>query len=265
VPCSPPAQSFEAAPTGEHAFGYTPDPNGAGEKLNLYCGNLEAVDGPLAVATRASIEFFGAEIPVVLEPPADPACCARMLGVLGEGLPEKFRLVHEVPPERAGPGDGIILAATPISEFPEADALTERLAEELPGLLGARSAGFLASGAAALVENALAHPVGASIDPVVAITRDPASDVLRLAVYDNGTGIESDAEAEQRLAEALEKSEELEGGLVELGMQAELLGIEARLCLASGSGRLRLRESAWSIEEDQYVAGTTVILEVKSG
>jgi hypothetical protein len=260
VPCAPPHVSFTKAPLGEDALPYTPDPNGAGEKLYLYCAHLEAVDAPLAVAIRTTIEHYGAEIPVVLEPPADPQICAQVLALLGERLPPALEVRGQAEP--SGAGGVVLLAATPVPGFVEADELTERLAAELPEAIGTRYAGYLAGAVATLLENAIEYAFGPSVDPIVAISRDPESDLLSLAVCDTGTEIESDIEADQRLAEALERSEEREGGLAELATQAELLGIGARICLASGSGRLRWVDGSWSVGEEAYVAGTTVILEV---
>jgi hypothetical protein len=71
-----------------------PEPDRSGEGVHLYCAHLAAVDAALAVALRATIEHDAKAIgiPVSLDAPAEPGCCARLQHFLGDALLESFEI-----------------------------------------------------------------------------------------------------------------------------------------------------------------------------
>jgi hypothetical protein len=265
---APPLVSIGGRHLGEQALHCMPDPAAVGTDLRLYCANLEDVDSALAVTLRTTIEFFGGarEMPVSLEAPADPGCCAKLRAALGAGLPAGFRIAAPTAPPLAIPSEGLILPATATPGFSDAAALSTRAFGLLSDVLPGGEAGYLAGALAELLDNSISHAEDSATDPFAAITHDGDVGLTRLAVADLGTGIESDAEAEQRLLEALAQSSDFSGGMWGLGAQALTLGIDARITVAAGTGRLRWSpQQEWTSGEELYVGGTTVIVEVGGG
>jgi hypothetical protein len=263
----PPFVSFAREPIGEDAFDYMPEPGRGGESLHLYSAHLAQVDACLAVAVRATIEHYATSvgIPVSMDLPEEPGCRSCLLGLLGERLPAGLSLRGEGVGAGEAQGGAVLVPATSVGGYADADILTDRLAEELGGRFDPSAVGYLAGALGVLLENSLEHGDDGSIDPLAALSHQVEEGVLRLAVIDTGTTIESDAEADQRLAEALEYSRREEGALVGLGDQAKLLGIDARITIASGNGRLRWRDGEWSPETAKSVAGTSAIVDVAVG
>jgi hypothetical protein len=237
VACSPGSVSIVVDPTAESALPYFPARGVNGDELRVYAANTARVDASIAVALRCCGEHFAGSlrIPVrVVEPPADLPVHRELDALLGTGLPSDFQMPT---PVGATPGTppAVILPAVRIESFSGADELTRQIVRPLGEHYGRPAMRYLAGSFAALVENGLQHATHSTVGVVAAIAYDRHADQLRLVVADSGDSLSSGAETEEAMLDALEQSEQRDGGLDDLRGRARRDGLEVRATVACGT------------------------------
>ena len=258
--------SVTADPRGEPALAYLPARDVAGEKMKIYAAPMTAADSAIAVSLRATIEHFSRymEMPVALEPPADAATARLLRDLLGESLPENFDLADGCAWPEGSRLTEALMPARRIESFEEADATTGALPGVFGPTYGWPQMRYLAAAFGVLVENGLQHAENSSIDVVAGMAYDRRDDVVRLVVVDSGRTIASLDESEDVLLDALERSEERNGGLAWLVQQPTARELDVSAILATGQARAYREGGSWRISPGQYVAGFAAVVSVPS-
>ena len=251
---------------GEAALTTLLPPTGSiASEVLVVAKHLEKVDAFTACALRALIEYqarFRATR-VTLNPPDDSETYRTLWHLLGDDLPKHFCFSNDAsPPGKSAPRT-VLLPATVIGSFPVADSiagLVPRLCSSMPS----RPARLIAGAFAELVDNALFHGDDSPIGAVAVIFHERGEHELQLVVTDLGSRIARVSDAAGVLSACRAKSELADGGLVSVVNQIERFDdIDARVSIASGSGRLQWDGGEWVAEPAQYVDGFTASVSVR--
>ncbi len=173
--------------------------------------------------------------------PRDERARARLGDLLGP-LPAGCEACQDYPAPRRDPN--VLLPATPLRGPDDLTLAAEWLLHPQARVgMTVSHARLLSLALATLAENALLHSESDQ-SPTACAALDPLARSLEIAVVDAGPALGEGEQAEQVLRELIGSSRRVGGGLASLMAIAERRGIEASLLLASGPGRVRIRQQA---------------------
>ncbi len=193
--------------------------------------------------------------------PKDPDVWSRLHGFLSP-LPDGCDLVgDEDSPVR---NEEVIFPAMQIEDA-EIAALLGHTITRVRGRLGIddSAARAVAQALVVLVENGREHGADSSVGVVAACAVERPANDLHLVALDLSGALATAKNPAAQLREAVARSREQLGGLASLMALAERRGLDARLRLASGPGRVRWRGSRVRYEEGTPVPGFVASFSVR--
>lgn len=248
---------------GGNALPYIPEVGARASEVMLHASHVTHVDAVTGCAFRAIVEHHARRraTRVVMTPPADSATARLLIGLLGPELPKHFCFANDSQVPSGRRAQAVILPATVIRSFQEADLIAgvlPQLGTSHPG----RPRHFLEGAFGELVDNAIEWGSDSPIGAVVAVAHERHDHVLQLAVIDLGARVARRSDAQDELERLVRASEDEGRGLGSLTAQASRLDLDVRLELASGSGRATWSDGAWSYDEAQAIAGFTAAVSI---
>lgn len=227
------------------------------------CINARAVDSIDAVgatATRMRIARHLRQHPdgrVEIWQPSQAAVAARVFDILYP-LPERAGMGAR--PAVAPPAHFTLLPATAIEDSEAAHAIGEVVWDQcLAARISELRAGYIALAAIELTDNALIHAAGAPDPPVVAVSSFGRERIVEISVTDAGTSIsEADDPAAELRGLPGRGVEGAAGFLTMIHRRAAAVGLDVKMRLVAGTGRLLWTATQHRTERRRHVEGMTV-------
>jgi len=235
--------SLSADVRGVNALHYLRDPRrdkDHADEMLLQASVVQAADAYTGAAVRALIESHlsgGSSRTVTLWPPNDTTVAPLFSDLVGP-LPEGCHIPHGSDAALREPA--VIVPASVVRDVREAEALALFLRAAAPHApVVVEVARILAEALLAFAINGLAYAPDSPCGVVVCAALDAETNRASVVAIDQGQSVCASDDSFAALKQALARSHTSFGGLENVRALAARLGLESRLTVASGTGRIR--------------------------
>jgi anti-sigma regulatory factor (Ser/Thr protein kinase) len=259
--------SLSGALKGERALADLLAPStmeGDDAELCLNARRVDSIDAVGATATRMRIERHLREHPagyVQIWQPAQAAVAARLHDIL-DPLPARVGTGDVA--DGDAPAHFPLLPATPIADSDRARLIGEVVWDRSrEARIARRRAAYIAEATMELTDNALRHAQGAPDRPVVAVSSFGRERIVDVAVTDAGREIAEAEDPSAILRGIPGLALQGKGGFLGLIInKGRAVGVDVKVRILAGTGRLLWEATQHRVERGLYVPGTTVVARI---